>query len=206
MDTYYNLIIKYIFMFYVINFITGCASPVTSVPENLVVFRPVSKVNLNVNVEITKNILEAKYKYMDFEKFSYQLGDNLSKNIDGLSRNIFNKYSLSTEMGVQNAKFDAILIPELIAIEGKAGMWASNDAETAIILQWTLKNQKGDILWVDTVKGVAVSSAGTGAGPNNFAVMSNMRIDAAIKDVFLKSHDSIYSSPAIKKIANIKSN
>ncbi len=202
-----SLIRKYIVLCFITSLLAGCASTTTVVPEKTVIFPTTDKINLNVKVEIKKSILEASYKYLDYEKFSYQLGDNFVKNIESLSRNIFNKYTISNdqESGVANARFDAILIPELVAIEGKTGMWASNDAQTAIILEWTLKNSKGDVLWVDTVKGVAESGAGTGIGPNNFAVMSNIRIEAAIKDVFLKSYDSIYSSPAIKKLSSIKS-
>lgn len=178
---------------------TGCGSFKTVVPEKIVEYPANDKLNFDINAEISNSITEAKYDLMGNSSNSYVLGENFKKNIDTLLGRIFNKYKIIK--GGDEGDYAYTLVVELIKIEASIGMWAPNDAETTIIMQWSLKNSNKEIVWIDTVKGSGKSISGYGAGSENFVIMSNGRIDAAIKDVFINSYNSIYASPVIKKLS-----
>lgn len=191
-------LINIIFFVFSILFLSGCGSMKIIVPENTVDYPESKKINIDVNIEITDSINNASYNLMGNESNSYRIGDNLKRNIEKLSAHIFTKYKLLTNE--DSNKYNYTLTPEFIKAEGSIGMWATVNAETIIIMQWTLKKSNGDIVWVDTVSGVGKSISGYGIGSENVVIMSNSRINDAINNVFLNSYHSIYESSVIKNL------
>jgi hypothetical protein len=194
---------KKLFLIYFILILSSLAVTSCSVPlmvnEHLdVKYDQRPKINMHVELKIADNVKNAKCV---FNKATYQLGTTLTNSTVEFANNIFEYVTISNnDFSKQPEKeIDAILIAYLVGAEAAIGGGPKNTPVTSIMMRWTLTNKKGEIVWIDWVRGDANSIFGYGGGAGHYVRMSNRRMENAIIEMFLNSQASIYSSEALPK-------
>ena len=71
----------------------------------------------------------------------------------------------------------------------------------SVIFEWTMKDAKGNTVWVDTITGEAQAHGG-----NIFThrAQTRERVKAVVEDLFRKSFQAISSSASVREVANSK--
>jgi hypothetical protein len=72
---------------------------------------------------------------------------------------------------------------------------------TSIELEWTLKDLKGDIVWIDIVTGEGKGRMGNPARKSGKKAQEK-QVQAVMRDLFLKSFDAISTSVEIRQFSD----
>ena len=124
------------------------------------------------------------------------LGNAFSYNAEKLAREIFSNVVITRGLANENQnEIDAILTPKAILIDMPwvQGTW--NDTVITAVVEWTLTDSDGNILWASTIVGEGHGTGGTKRGP------VEKRVKALNDDLFDKSFVAISSSPEIAAFA-----
>ena len=98
------------------------------------------------------------------------LGVVLSDHAEAMSRQLFSEVTVAKENVSASAPVDvdATLLPKPVAIERTIGFSTFGESILTVVLEWTLTDSNGQLVWVDTIKGQGVNI------PEFFPVRSNM--------------------------------
>lgn len=159
------------------------------------------KINLNVALHITEELKNAKWERHSMgDTWILPLGDAFVQNAELMSRELFTNVIVKNDItSLHESEVDAILTPKMILVEQSIGVTAFSDNTITTMFEWSLKDLKGDIVWVDTIKGEATTHGG-----NIFTYKKNYkkRVKALIEDLFQKSFQAISSSSEIRELAD----
>jgi len=130
------------------------------------------------------------------------LGDSLIRNSRGLVEGLFAHASSvdeGTEVIEKNA--DIVLVPRLVTAQSAHAVWRYDESTVTLAIEWTAKDNNGNVILVDTVKGEGKSAGGSG-----FAAKDDVekRVNTALARLFLNSYKTLYESPVLKLIEKRK--
>jgi hypothetical protein len=135
------------------------------------------------------------------ERAVFPMGEVLSKYAEMASRAVFTEVVV-TEGTSQVEKIDATLLPQVVGVD-----WSDN---IAIMIKWTLSDNSGRMIWVDTCRGVDKTP---GLGPAQFVPIVNIfaaidlkrkiqiMMENAIDEAFRKFTESLSSSYEVRRFA-----
>jgi hypothetical protein len=154
------------------------------------------RINMKVALVLTHELRNAEWQNVG-TGYILPFGEHLAQNSEVLTRALFSEVAVHKELPEPTAEdFTAVLIPRMVFVEQSLGIWKWNPSTFTMALEWTLKDQRGTIVWVDTVKGTGSTETG-----NAFTGRERMRAGFVIEDVFLKSFDAIRQAQAIRDFA-----
>jgi hypothetical protein len=127
------------------------------------------KVDTRVALVLDDALREAIWKGPQFQ---IPLGDTLVSYSEALARSIFANVSVaSVQAEADGIAGSAIgLTPRLVSFTRSAALWAHEDQTCVAILEWTLRDARGEILWIGTFTGEATEKVGSA-----FSVNKNTR-------------------------------
>ena len=122
--------------------------------------------------------------------YTLELGDCLSSNAQALCKSIFKDVTVTH--GTETAPdCDLILVPEVVFLDKTQAAFGFQMIEIEIHVQWTLLNDSGKILWIETVKGFGREKMG---GPFSFEKNTRKQIRMAMTDMFDNSRAAIVNA------------
>src|SRR3990167_6465957 len=180
--------------------VAGCTH-VYKAPVNLVkVDQQREIIPLNVELRLSDELRNAKWeKHMMGDTFVLPLGDALAQNAEAVTRQVFSEVVVTP--GTNNeatSGVKAMITPKMVVAEWTWGATAFGDSILSVILEWKMEDLKGNVVWIDTVKGDGKENTG-----NIFTHKSNARkqIDKCITDLFQNSFQALSSSVEIMEFA-----
>jgi len=169
-------------------------------PHTVGPYPPVAKSDLKIELRITDDLRKAQCEWeLSGETWQLPLGPQFALNSEALARHLFSDVVVKNSADAQpDAGADAVLVPRLVTVDRAAGMSAFSESKISGALEWSLKSAKGDIVWIDTIKGEGKNKTGT-----LFVYKEHMREGARmmLTDVFNKSFQAMSSSPEIRDFA-----
>lgn len=159
-----------------------------------------NKIDLNVQLCLSPELRNAKWeKSMLGDTYVIPLGEPLGQNAENLSKQIFSRVEVASDASKPVTKdVEAFLIPRMVLAERTIGVTAFSPCILSVAVEWTMKDLRGELVWVETVEGKGTVNSG-----NAFTHASNARkqIDAVMADLFHNSFVAITSSPEVSKFA-----
>lgn len=168
--------------------LSGCA---LHVPERIVSY-PDEPPGNDLSVEL---VLSEEFRNAKWEPQSggagrtVMLGDNLTVNATSLAERLFGEVIVTGE--ATDTTPNPTLLPRIRFISRTMPATGFGTQETAIALEWTLKDAQGNLVWVDTV---------TGIGRGGLDSVDE-QLHPLIDDLFLKSFQEISSSFEVTRLA-----
>jgi hypothetical protein len=161
------------------------------------------KLGINVALQITELLKKTKWEEKEHSAEGapiMPLGDVFVQNSELMSRKLFANVIVKDDTtSLQESGVDALLTPRMILVEQAIGYSAWGNLTITIMFEWSLKDLKDNVVWVDTIKGEATSKRGkqSESKKNN-----ELRVKALIEDLFHKSYQAISLSPEIREFAD----
>jgi hypothetical protein len=163
-------------------------------------FQQADQIDLAVGLRLTEELHTAKWETSRLgDTFRIPLGDALVSNAKALTSGLFTRVvTFEGATPPTDTKFDAILTPRFVLAERTMGATAFGTSIFTVILEWKLEDTKGNILWIDTLKG-----EGRGKTGNVFTHKGNAekQIKIALEELFQSSFKALSSSPEIRTYA-----
>lgn len=161
----------------------------------------VGKINLPVGLVLSPEYRTTKWEFhYAGDKWLFPIGDNLTTNSQYMARQLFSSVEVMSDptSATAGGNIKAFLVPQVKAFEGSSGAFAWSEAVRTLTVEWSLKDLKNNIVWVDTIRVDAKGKLGTA-----FSQTSNDQklVGKAIDESFLKSYEAISKSPEIRKFA-----
>ncbi len=178
------------FVFYisiVILIFSGCMPKVTVVP--VTDYPRIEKYDLRIGLEMTQTMCTANWNlsYDGSSVLEYPLGDDFCLNAEKLAKALFTSvYTFDKSSNKSIDSVDAVLTPKIVTLIVNT---PSEEQTTTLIVEWSLKNNQGDIIWIDTI---------TAQGKANRSKLQE-QVQAVFEDLFHKSFEAISSSVEIKR-------
>ena len=181
-----------------LSFTTACTTvyEVSSVP--LAGLPEVSRYELPAQLRIDEVLLAAKWeRKMMGDTFRIPLGPAVASNAESLARDMFASVEVVSAAGPV-ATGSVVLVPRIVSADQTLAATAFGDQTLTVVLEWSLTDDKGAPLWVDTIIGQGTTNAG-----NLFTHKSNARerTDFMLRDLFTKSRAAISESPELRRYA-----
>lgn len=155
---------------------------------------------LTVELFITNDFANAKWeKHSMGDTFLIPLGESFVNNSTSIAQSLFKKVIVTKEgKGSSNAQADCTLTPQVVSIDQAEAGWATAKATITAIIEWTLTDKNGEIIWADTFEG-----QGKGTVGNAFSYERRLgeRLTTLQETLFRNSYHAMASSPEIKAFA-----
>jgi len=167
---------------------------------NDVVVKPIEdypqkeKINLSVELNLTDEMCNAKWNmhFEDREGMDFPLGDDFCLNVTKICSCLFTDVKKIDEQPSLEA--DATLTPKIINLIRTRPRSVWGEQITTIIVEWSLKNKNGDVIWLDTI-----TAQGKGEIPE-----TQKQVQALFDDLFHQTFDAISSSIEIRHFAEVQ--
>ena len=82
---------------------------------------------------------------------------------------------------------EIVLHPEVVDATTDSRFWAGQEQESVLVIEWTATDSAGDMLWIESIEGVARSKAGNAFKRKE---VNRKRFEALISDVLEKSQSA----------------
>jgi len=155
-----------------------------------------NKINLKVELRLSKELRNAKWERTIGDTYIIRLGKVLSDNAEMLVRNLFSDVCVTDAIQPPEAEVDAIITPRMVSAERTRPMLIFQQQRTTIMIEWTVKDANGNLIWADTITGEGKSPMGLNEKKN-----TGKQVKAAVKELFQNSFQAISQSPEIRKFA-----
>ena len=148
---------------------------------------------ISVELRMTKALRNARWS-REFlgGKYEMPLGKVLSRYTEITAQKLFTSVVVTNDRaGPASSGAQAILRARPVAIERTRGATAFGISKLSVLLEWSMQDAEGQLLWVDTIHGLGEANSG-----NPYTYSSNARdqITAMVRDLFKKSFDKMASS------------
>ncbi|NOT55666.1 MAG: hypothetical protein HOP18_13785 [Deltaproteobacteria bacterium] len=149
-----------------------------------------SKVPIKMELYLSDELRAAEWQRKGSSgSYRLALGEALARNAEKVTREVFAAVVVTGGSGGPGmAGTNAVLIPRFVTAEQTA-------VTLTVLLEWTLKDDKGNTVWVDTIKGEGDASAWF------LESAIEQRSKAMLDDLFHKSFLALSSSRAIREFA-----
>jgi len=182
--------------------LSGCSiSKVSLTP--VTGYSQTEKINLKVQLMLTEEMCSAvwhmNYDYDGGEAppnnkiLDFPLGDDFCLNTRKIANILFADV-IEKRNSSSIGEIDAILTPKILTLIRNRPPMATNEQITTIIVEWSLKDNNGDIIWVDTI---------TAQGKAEL-METQKQVQDLFNDLFQKSFKAISSSVEIRSFALIR--
>ncbi len=150
-----------------------------------------NKVPMKVELYLSDELREAEWQRKGSTgSYRLVLGEALARNAEVVTREVFAAVVVTGGSGGPGmAGINAVLIPRFVTAQQTAAVLFVSVETLTVLLEWTLKDEKGNIIWVDTIKGEGDAST------------IEQRSKAMLDDLFHKSFTALSSSRAIREFA-----
>jgi hypothetical protein len=181
----------------------GCTQTIAVPKVALTDFQDQPKIPLSVVLQVTDELRDAKSVRKEGRNvFIMPLGGNLAVNAELLAQALFTTVQVGNNGTVDLAgAADPILTPKFISsVRIISGFPVEFEYKIAVVLEWTLTDADGNIIWLDTIIGEGRLTDYVA----NSAEMTRLLLEAMFSDLFHKSYQALSSSPEIRKFAERK--
>ena len=197
---YHNQIYRMAQCFLLALFLAGCPATYIVPPEPVSGFPQGTKLNINVELYLSDELRNTKWERSS-TGFTSEIffGDVLSYNAEKMARELFTNVVVTNDKNKNSKKMtDGTLVLKVISINMPwvRGSW--NNTVIKGIFEWTFKDSKGDIVWIDTVKGEGNSTGGTKVGP------VSRRVKLLLEDIFQRSFQAISNSFEVREFVAVR--
>lgn len=161
-------------------------------------YPPINKIPLQVELYLSNDLRAGKaYNPQSEEASARYLGVMLARNAEAVTREVFTTVVTTDSSDVaKRVTRNAVLIPRLMTVEPNEVSVFGPETLT-IRLEWTLKDENGNIIWTDIVKGKGQASL----WPPLIDQQRSNQIAAMLRHVFHQSFTALSSSPEIREFA-----
>lgn len=106
------------------------------------------RIDLGIELIMTQSFRNAKWVQRGWDIIP--LGDNLCKSAEEVAQALFSSVSVKNDVTeLPNSNVDAILIPHILSIFVNPPPFVFQATKTTIVVEWTLKNRMGAVIWKD---------------------------------------------------------
>jgi hypothetical protein len=159
-----------------------------------------NKIDLPVRLVLTDEFRTAQWtKSAMGDTWIVPLGENLVHDAKRVARNVFVAPIIPDDGAYRGdlGRARYRLTPKMLFSEQSFGVTAFSEAKTSIGLEWSLADESGRQVWVESVKGV-----GVGIGGNVFTGKKHqkLRLQKALQDLFTKSQDAMLASATLRQL------
>jgi hypothetical protein len=144
-----------------------------------------NKIDLNVLLVLSPDYQNAKYDEQSCAvcaRFIISIGHNLTLNSERVVNKVFENVTVVGRVPKEISQpWEVVLTPRVIKISDAYG-----ESTMTILTEWTLHDDKGNIIWAKTVKGTGRSSDSKSFFPNQDEFMDKMaeRAKLMLDDLF----------------------
>jgi hypothetical protein len=182
---------------------TGCSHALKFSNIKPVSYPEIDKLNMRVGLKLTAELLSSEWKWGGglSDRFILPLGETMSMNAQSLADSLFSSVTIIQDSSASSGeKVDALLTPRVVSVEASLPISGSQDANTTIILEWTLTDMNGNLIWMKTFseRQSAPFRGDAYTGGKNTKVLVNSIITA----LFMKSFQAMSTSKEIRDYAN----
>jgi hypothetical protein len=130
--------------------------------------------------------------------FTLELGPAFASNSEAVAKAVFQDVVvLHGDDQAIPAGLDAVLTPRVASIERSVAPVAWDPVDMAISVEWTVKDSQGQVVWVNTIKGIGEADAGSAF---SFETQCLEQTRLALQDLFAKSCTAMAASPEIQAL------
>jgi hypothetical protein len=185
--------------------VTGCAynqrlkvTPMEPLPEH-------DKIPLRATLVLSEQFCNRTYKVdqsRSLRTWVYRMGKTLCAYAENVARDSFREVVVAQEETTSaDQDTDVIVTPRVIAVlvdfpDFPQSLWEEQEVE--IILEWTVTDHTGKLLWTHTDGGVSRLRAGSFL---TRARLNRTAMQRAVDEVFRKFRDLIIASPELRTLA-----
>jgi len=128
------------------------------------------------------------------------LGQGLSDNSRLMCEHLFREVQVVEAESVDASAHgvDAVVTPSAVGINQNMPIWAFDEMELVVEVEWAVRNRANQVIFQDTIKGSGANNAG-----NAFTSKSQLkkRVQLMMDDLFSKSFTELSASPEIRQAA-----
>ncbi len=137
----------------------------------------------------------ASVKEKGHEKFA--VGKSACAQLEPILKPVFQRL-LSTDDPAKSGNAQIVLEPKFSDIGATQRAFAFSDRELVVLVEWTVRDQSGKVLWLDTVEGHAKRHNG-----NLYTYRSNLKhiVEDSVKDMAEQSAAKISTAPSLAKLS-----
>jgi hypothetical protein len=163
----------------------------------------IDKLNMRVGLKLTAELLSAEYKWGGgvSDRFIIPLGEIMSMNAQRLAHSLFSSVTTIQDSSASSGeKVDLILTPRVVSVEASRPISGRQDAHTTIILEWTLTDMNGNLIWMKTFsERQSYPTRGEEFHGGNNTINS---LKSIISALFNNSYQAMSTSKEIRDYAN----
>jgi hypothetical protein len=147
------------------------------------------KIAIPVVIPVSQELLDAKWEALisPTDKANVAVGQLLVPQLENLGRSVL--LPPSDEKG----STDAVLAPRLVSVKRTQPTTIFGDQTTTIVLEFTLKDKNGKLLWLDTVTGSATTKM-----TSKVKASATRQFQMAFDQVFNQAAERIRASPEVR--------
>lgn len=177
-------------------------------------YQPRNQIDLKVELRLSGELRNAQSEISTGGVVTtVNLGGALGQASEMLARRLFSDVLVTSNdsEAPSHEDVDAILIPRMASVARTRPVFVFQTQKSTIILGWTMKDTKGNIIWIDTFTAEGEGPFATWAwtlGPSGQIGGAQIQFEDAFTKVFQESFKRMASSEIIEEFAaskNLKS-
>ncbi len=193
-----NKVIQSLFFVIFIVFLNSCAT-VYEIPEVQVNYPKADEMDLNILLFLTNEFRNTMWQDQKGEVDLIKLGEHFAKNAEQLTNTLFLNVSVTSDLAKHTeTQIDAVLTPRVVSIKKSYPLIIFQPVITTLIFEWSLKDNKGDLVWIDTITLRLNCDGCTAMGASGRIKEHGQKI---VEELFQKSFEAISTSQEIKEFA-----
>ncbi len=187
------------FLFLIFILVLNSCAMVYEIPEVQVSYPKTDKIGLNILLFLTNEFRNTMWQDQEGELDLIQLGEHFVKNSEKLANTLFSNVLVTSDpTSHTETQIVAILTPRVVSIKKSYPMTIFQPVITTFIFEWSLKDKKNDLIWIDTITLRLNCDGCTAMGASGKIKKHGQKI---VEELFQKSFNSISSSQEIKEFA-----
>ena len=166
--------------------VPASAQEETSVDPNIVS----ATVTLVLEPEFCQSVTKKKNSLglIASKKLVAQYENYLCDEIEALIGGLYSSIEVRNQPAEAVAS-EIILHPTMVDATTDLRFWTGQEQESVLVIEWKATNSAGDMLWIESIEGVARSKAGNAFKRKE---VNRKRFEALVSDVLEKSQSALY--------------
>ena len=121
------------------------------------------------------------------KKLVEQYEGHMCNEIEAMINRIYESFSVQNQVP-EKVDSEIVLQPEIVDATTDSRFWAGQEQESVLVIEWTATNSAGDMLWIESIEGIARSKAGNAFKRKE---VNRKRFEALIANMLEKSQSAI---------------
>ena len=180
---------------------TGCVTQFDLDKTPVTLANPQAKIPARINLVIPP-VLRSYVYDQDLhtgDHWKYPIGEPVAIDAQKTAEAAFTQVITSDGSAPPSSPVDGVLRPEIGLVKRSIAVFAFDPVDFTIDLKWTLTTPKGDVVWIDTIRGSAKHELGNGFG---FREAAKQHVQATLTDLFNKSLVAFTTTREIAAVAH----